>query len=296
MRGLLPAVVLVITSYATLADDDVEDTKSDECALLAVRSTAVQRSSLGSQEGAAHKGRVAMQRVLDSFNNDAVSSFEWLNKVLGMQKTVLVETDASQEAKQQQFNQMAAEVAARACANDLGPCWSQTSGPLIHQPAYPYEPLLDDDFIHNAGNWLDEWMDEKHNTGKKKSTTSSAAAADKADNADNADEAKENELAFSGSCYIRTTEPLGNAPPGTKCLFGIVGEDGGSHCIYDNGKYGAFGWCFTSNDKKEWGSCTQTCPTAGNAKVLVAKINTLQNQIVKLLQKLQTDTKDAKAQ
>jgi hypothetical protein len=279
MRGLLPAVLFAIASNVTLADDDVEE-KNDECALLAVRQTAVQRSSVTLQDAHAHKGRVAMQRVMASFNNDAHSAFEWLDKVLGMQKTVLVETDVSEETKEQQFNQLSAEVAARACANDLGPCWSQTSGALVHQPKYPYEPLLDDDFIHNAGNWLDEWMDEKHGSKKK---------SKKSKESDNAN--KTAELAFSGSCYIRTEEPIGNAAPGTKCIFGIVSDDEGSHCIYDNGKFGAFGWCFTSVDKKEWGSCTQTCPTAGNAKVLVAKISTLQNQIVKLLQKLQTETK-----
>jgi hypothetical protein len=279
MRGLLAAALVVITFFAALADDDV-DTNVDECALLAVRQTVVHRSSLDKKENTVQKGRVVMQHVFASFNNEPISSFEWLYKMLGVQKSVL-DNETPQETKKKQLNFLSSEVATRACENDMGPCWNQLQGPLVHQPEYPYEQLLDDDFIHNSGNWLDDWM-EKH-IGVKK------AAKEKREEKEEVKE-KEN-LAFSGACFIRTTEPLGNAHPGTECLFGIVAEDEGSHCIYDNGKYGAFGWCFTDADKKEWGSCAESCPSSGNAKVLVAKIEKLQNRIVKLLLKLRDDSK-----
>jgi len=266
MRGLVPAAFLVFITRATVPDDDVDD-----CALLAVRQTLGKRASIASHENAANKAHAAMQRVFASFSNDPVSSFQWLDKVLGLQKAVLDNHD-SQKAREQ-LALLSNEVRTRACAGDLGPCWRQSDAHLVDMPKYPHEPLLDDDFIHNAGNWLDKWMDEKHTAVSATATTTGPPNP-------------QTNASFVGACFIRSEQPIGNAKPGTKCLFGIVAEDEGSHCIYDNGKYGSFGWCFTNDQKKEWGSCAETCPTAGNAKVLVAKINMLQNQIVKLLLKL----------
>merc|ERR1711948_47973 len=54
---------------------------------------------------------------------------------------------------------------------------------------------------------------------------------------------------------------------------------GGSHCIMDSGKYGSFGWCFTAKDKSYWGSCSDTCPLFGPAKVLAKEIKRLDKQL-----------------
>jgi hypothetical protein len=283
MRGLLLAALLVVTtccSYELLDADDEVDTNGDECTFLAVRQTLAQRSTIG-LHGSLERAAVAMQRVMTSFNNDPVSSAKWLHKVLGLQKSVLDNQDSDES--QEKMALLASEVSARACAGDLGPCWRASQGQLQHQPKYPFEPLLDDDFIHNAGNWLDTWMMEK-----PKTTT--APPPPPKTNKTNA-----TKLAWKGACFVRATEPIGNAKPGTKCLFGIVAEDEGSHCVFDHGKYGAFGWCFTDAETKEWGSCSETCPTAGNSKVLIAKINMLENHIVKLLRKLRKDTQENQA-
>jgi len=65
------------------------------------------------------------------------------------------------------------------------------------------------------------------------------------------------------------------SPPGTPCVFGVDADDEGSHCIYDGGQYGSFGWCFTSFDRSTWGSCGPTCPFSGYQKLLADKIDNL---------------------
>lgn len=69
------------------------------------------------------------------------------------------------------------------------------------------------------------------------------------------------------------------APDGTSCIFGLDVRDEGSHCIMDDGKYGSFGWCWTSEDMYNWGSCSENCPLFGPAKVLGAKIDRLQEEL-----------------
>lgn len=72
------------------------------------------------------------------------------------------------------------------------------------------------------------------------------------------------------------------SPPGTPCIFGTDDRDEGSHCILDDGKYGSFGWCFTSSDHASWGSCNDKCPLFGQAKILAKKIDSLHEAIHKL--------------
>jgi len=72
--------------------------------------------------------------------------------------------------------------------------------------------------------------------------------------------------------------------PGTPCVFGVDLRDEGWHCIMEDGKYGSFGWCFTSTDLASWGSCEEACPLFGPAKVLASKIDSLEaytNEIAK---------------
>merc|ERR1712187_379290 len=70
--------------------------------------------------------------------------------------------------------------------------------------------------------------------------------------------------------------------PGTPCVFGSDPRDEGSHCIMEH-QYGSFGWCFTSQDKSSWGSCGETCPLSGPAKVLAGKIDLLEALIADAL-------------
>jgi len=73
------------------------------------------------------------------------------------------------------------------------------------------------------------------------------------------------------------------SPVGTPCVFGVDVRDEGSHCIMEGGKYGSFGWCFTSKSKQSWGSCSESCPLFGPAKVLDAKINSVRAGLKKVL-------------
>lgn len=58
------------------------------------------------------------------------------------------------------------------------------------------------------------------------------------------------------------------APPGTPCTFGVDRRDEGRHCIWDDGKYGEFGWCYTSTTRTAFGACSGTCPLFGLWKVV----------------------------
>jgi len=66
---------------------------------------------------------------------------------------------------------------------------------------------------------------------------------------------------------------------GTSCLFGIDNRDEGEHCIMDDGKYGSFGWCWTSPNKDAWGSCSEACPLFGVFKILGDKIDALKRDL-----------------
>jgi len=69
------------------------------------------------------------------------------------------------------------------------------------------------------------------------------------------------------------------SPAGTPCVFGVDPRDEGSHCIMEGGKYGSFGWCYTSKSRQSWGSCSESCPLFGPSKVLGAKINKLDSAL-----------------
>lgn len=63
------------------------------------------------------------------------------------------------------------------------------------------------------------------------------------------------------------------SPAGTPCVFGVDDADEGSHCIYDNGVYGSFGWCYTSKEGSSWGSCSESCPLYGPFDILGTKLD-----------------------
>jgi len=76
------------------------------------------------------------------------------------------------------------------------------------------------------------------------------------------------------------------APQGTLCKFGVTPKDEGSHCVLDGGKYGSFGWCYTKDDRSEWGSCGEGCPLEGSSEVLAARIDLLTLRVQAALEKL----------
>jgi len=81
------------------------------------------------------------------------------------------------------------------------------------------------------------------------------------------------------------------SPAGTPCVFGVDPRDEGSHCIMEGGKYGSFGWCFTSKSRQSWGSCSESCPLFGPAKTLGAKIKELGDGLRVDLKKVLADSR-----
>eukprot|EP00927_Polykrikos_kofoidii_P039114 TRINITY_DN33545_c0_g1_i1.p1 TRINITY_DN33545_c0_g1~~TRINITY_DN33545_c0_g1_i1.p1 ORF type:complete len:370 (+),score=51.13 TRINITY_DN33545_c0_g1_i1:39-1148(+) len=74
----------------------------------------------------------------------------------------------------------------------------------------------------------------------------------------------------------------GVSPAGTHCVFGVDDADEGSHCIYDNGDYGSFGWCYTSKDRATWGPCSGACPLYGQYEVLGTRLDEALRRIKKM--------------
>lgn len=81
------------------------------------------------------------------------------------------------------------------------------------------------------------------------------------------------------------------APPGSPCIFGLDNADEGSHCIFDDGLYGSSGWCYTKQDLSEWGSCATNCPLYGAAKTLAAKIESINDVVTRLADRLNAKAK-----
>jgi len=63
------------------------------------------------------------------------------------------------------------------------------------------------------------------------------------------------------------------------CIFGVDDRDEGKHCIYSEGKYGSLGWCYTSSEKNEWGSCNDSCPLWGQAKILEKRLRVMKKEL-----------------
>lgn len=74
------------------------------------------------------------------------------------------------------------------------------------------------------------------------------------------------------------------AAPGTPCLFGVDARDEGKHCIMDGGEFGTFGWCWTTADKGEWGSCNEQCPLFGQAKALAKKVDAVSDVVGRIVE------------
>merc|ERR1719453_636716 len=86
--------------------------------------------------------------------------------------------------------------------------------------------------------------------------------------------------------WMEALAPLKVTKNGTVCVFGVDARDEGGHCIHQNGKYGAYGWCFTKKDGSEWGSCNKECPTYGQEKKLNDRIRELEAKLADTREKL----------
>jgi len=82
------------------------------------------------------------------------------------------------------------------------------------------------------------------------------------------------------------------ALPGSPCIFGVDVRDENSHCIYDGGLYGSFGWCFTTSDRSEWGACNEHCPLYGAPSSLGKKIDKVSKKLDSVVAKLIPNTTD----
>jgi len=123
---------------------------------------------------------------------------------------------------------------------------------------------FDEDFLRdgdgNVSKVANTSAPGRHANNSSSTPSSAAACATRADS--------------RAHSYVSTI-----AQPGTPCVFGVDDRDEGSHCIMEDGKYGSYGWCFTSNDTSSWGSCNEHCPLFGVAKVLADKIEALERKL-----------------
>jgi hypothetical protein len=69
------------------------------------------------------------------------------------------------------------------------------------------------------------------------------------------------------------------AENGTACIFGLDDRDEGTHCVYDEGLYGSYGWCYTDESRSTWGSCSEGCPLQGNDNIIGKKIDQVMDKI-----------------
>jgi hypothetical protein len=88
----------------------------------------------------------------------------------------------------------------------------------------------------------------------------------------------------SGKCVTRYDPRIeamvaATAESGTPCIFGLDDRDEGAHCVYDNGLFGSYGWCYTDEAASTWGSCSEGCPLQGSANVLGKKLDKVMDKI-----------------
>jgi hypothetical protein len=107
----------------------------------------------------------------------------------------------------------------------------------------------------------------------------------------NATTGEENATNATGICATREDDRIKSwfaaaAPPGSACVFGVDVRDENSHCIYEDGAYGSYGWCYTNGDRSEWGACNEHCPLYGAPSALGTKIDSVAKKLDKVVEKL----------
>merc|ERR1719375_1833232 len=126
--------------------------------------------------------------------------------------------------------------------------------------------------------------------------TDASAATTGEDISQEVSEATTNATNASVGCATRADDRIQSwfasaAAPGSPCIFGVDVRDESSHCIYEDGAYGSFGWCFTASDRSEWGACNEHCPLYGAPSALGKKIDSVAAKIDKVVEKLSPGSK-----
>jgi len=158
--------------------------------------------------------------------------------------------------------------------------------------AYPKEPLLDEDYIHDANNSLEKFTEKGQRDTR---TTQEDSNQDLDSMSDPAADANANGSDESPICVTKA-DPRAvaagymTAAPGTPCIFGVDVRDEGWHCVVDP-EYGSFGWCFTDNVRRSFGSCSEDCPMSGPRGVLQRKIDAMDKAVSELLDKMKDKAK-----
>mmetsp|Transcript_49058 Transcript_49058/g.116726 ORF Transcript_49058/g.116726 Transcript_49058/m.116726 type:complete len:243 (+) Transcript_49058:104-832(+) len=148
----------------------------------------------------------------------------------------------------------------------------------LSEKELPKEYLLDVDYLNDADNPLDngeEVTPQSNTTGVNTTGSNEPSASPNASSPVFPGDLKP--VALPRLCVTRAppTEFVfyRTAAPGSKCIFGVDDRDEGGHCIIDDmAKTGSLGWCWTAEDRSEWGSCTEGCPLYGQEAALEDKI------------------------
>merc|ERR1719420_1526019 len=153
------------------------------------------------------------------------------------------------------------------------------------------------DTKHAATAERSAYAGEKTNTGQDPAPAADAAPANatKAENASNVTanvSVPEGNASNVTGCATKEDSRIAawfteTAPAGAVCVFGVDARDEGSHCIYSEGKYGSNGWCYTTEDHTEWGSCNDHCPLYGAHEKLAKKIDAAVDMVANISRHLE---------
>lgn len=253
-----------------------------------------------------HSATTWLQGLHPAFERDPLAFLEAAAKVLDVQMEMVLAMDSGDESKKRE-----AEKGRLACLKSAAT-----------ELQYPFEHLLDVDYIYDANNYLETWMNETYGpilTGydTRAASATSASGGDKPDNkrdsnasaaagadvsASASSQTSMPEVLFASNCYTHEDPRVERnfqlflqakpAPAGTNCLFGVTPEDEGNHCVLSGGKYGSFGWCYTRADKGQWGSCAEDCPSSGDVRVLSTRIERLSGKIQSILANMHKEDKN----
>mmetsp|Transcript_79403 Transcript_79403/g.184259 ORF Transcript_79403/g.184259 Transcript_79403/m.184259 type:complete len:296 (+) Transcript_79403:117-1004(+) len=199
---------------------------------------------------------------------------------------------------------------AQCVKESLGTAAQDTNEPEVNAAKYPFEPLLDMDYIMDADNYLEDYMRgydipqlaREYLTATNKVTTefgrtptqegaatTMGATAGKALAELAAESLQATQAVTFTNCFTHAEPRIERrfqfllrsrpAPPGTLCLFGVTARDERSHCVQSAGKFGSFGWCYTKEDKSEWGACGEGCPLYGGSEMLAQRIDELNQKV-----------------